>query len=99
MSETSSPPSQTSGSRLNEGGSETDLTDGLDLAFDGAEDILRHWRQGMRPDPDLTVSEWADKHRKLSSRASVEPGQYRTARTPYLCEIIPRCRRATQSSV
>jgi len=84
---------------LNEGGSETDLTDGLDLAFDGAEDILRHWRQGMRPDPDLTVSEWADKHRKLSSRASVEPGQYRTARTPYLCEIIPRCRRATQSSV
>ena len=61
-----------------------DLTTDLDLGFDGAEDILRAWRNGMRPDPDLTVSEWADQHRKLSSRASAEPGQYRTARTPYL---------------
>jgi len=42
----------------------------------------------MRPDPDLTVSQWADAHRKLSSRASAEPGQYRTARTPYLREIM-----------
>jgi len=40
---------------LDEGGNETDLTDGLDLAFDGAADILRHRRQGMRPDPELTV--------------------------------------------
>ncbi|WP_412079758.1 phage terminase large subunit family protein [Thalassobacter stenotrophicus] len=67
---------------------DTDLTAGLNLAFDGAEDILRAWRRGMRPDPDLTVSEWADKHRKLSSRASAEPGQYRTARTPYLRAIM-----------
>jgi phage terminase large subunit GpA-like protein len=29
----------------------------------------------MRPDPDLTVSEWADRHRWLSSRASAEPGR------------------------
>ena len=43
-----------------------DLTADLDLAFDGAEDILRTWRRGMRPDPDLTVSEWADQHRWLS---------------------------------
>ena len=42
----------------------------------------------MRPDPDLTVSEWADQHRSLSSRASAEPGRYRTARTPYLREIM-----------
>ncbi|UYP68540.1 phage terminase large subunit family protein [Thalassobacter stenotrophicus] len=67
---------------------ENNLIAGLDLAFDGAEDILRAWRRGMRPDPDLTVSEWADKHRKLSSRASAEPGQYRTARTPYLRDIM-----------
>jgi len=73
---------------LDEGGNETDLTNGLNLAFDGAEDILRHWRQGVLPDPDLTVSEWADKHCKLSSRASAGPGQYRTARTPYLREIM-----------
>jgi phage terminase large subunit GpA-like protein len=69
---------------LNDG----DLTKGLDFGFEGAEDILRTWRRGMRPDPDLTVSEWADKHRKLSSRAAAEPGQYRTARTPYLRAIM-----------
>ncbi|MDV7272104.1 phage terminase large subunit family protein [Thioclava sp. A2] len=89
MSESSSTPWPTSGSGLHDEGEDTsDLTAGLDLAFDGAEDILRAWRRGMRPDPDLTVSEWADKHRKLSSRASAEPGQYRTARTPYLREIM-----------
>ena len=88
MSESSSTPWPTSGSRLNEEENTSDLTEGLDLAFDGAEDILRAWRRGMRPDPDLTVSEWADKHRKLSSRASAEPGQYRTARTPYLRAIM-----------
>ncbi len=47
----------------------------VSLGFDGAEDILRIWRRGMRPDPNLTVSEWADQHRSLSSRASAEPGR------------------------
>jgi len=42
--------------------------------FDGAEDILRAWSRGIRPDPNLTVSEWADRHRWLSSCASAEPG-------------------------
>ncbi|WP_397544737.1 terminase gpA endonuclease subunit [Roseovarius salis] len=60
------------------------------LAFDGAQDVLRAWLAGLRPDPDLTVSEWADRHRKLSSRASAEPGQYRTVRTPYMREIMDR---------
>ena len=58
------------------------------LAFDGAQDLLRAWSQGIRPDPNLTVSEWADRHRWLSSRASAEPGRYRTARTPYMREIM-----------
>ena len=65
-----------------------DLTEDLDLGFDGAEDILRVWRNGMRSDPDLTVSKWADAHRWLSSRAAAEPGRYRTARAPYLREIM-----------
>ncbi|WP_111735403.1 phage terminase large subunit family protein [Roseovarius amoyensis] len=64
------------------------FAEGLDLAFEGAEDLLRAWRRGMRPDADLTVSEWADQHRWLSSRASAEPGRYRTARTPYLRAIM-----------
>lgn len=43
--------------------------------------------RGIQPDPvHLTVSEWADKFRLLSSRASSEPGRWATARTPYLRE-------------
>ena len=58
--------------------------------FDGAAEILRAWGAGLTPDPDLTVSEWADRHRMLSGRASAEPGRYRTARTPYMREIMDR---------
>ena len=43
---------------------------------------------GARPDPLLTVSEWADSYRTLSQRASAEPGPWRTERTPYLREIM-----------
>ena len=50
--------------------------------FDGADELLRAWGRGVRPDADLTVSQWADAHRMLGSRASAEPGRYRTARTP-----------------
>ena len=46
------------------------------------------FRQGIKPDPLLTVSAWADRHRMLSSVASGEPGLWRTARTPYLKEIM-----------
>lgn len=59
-------------------------------AFDGAAEILRIWGAGLTPDPDLTVSEWADRHRMLSGRASAEPGRYRTGRTPYMREIMDR---------
>ena len=43
---------------------------------------------GLRPDPLLTVSEWADEYRILSTRASAEPGPWRTSRTPYLKAIM-----------
>jgi len=43
---------------------------------------------GLRPDPLLTVSEWADQHRRLSGKAAAEPGPWRTERTPYLREIM-----------
>lgn len=43
---------------------------------------------GHRTDSELTVSEWADQYRILSSRASAEPGPWRTERTPYLREIM-----------
>lgn len=37
----------------------------------------------LTPPPDLTVSEWADQNRRLSSEASAEPGRWRTDRAPY----------------
>ena len=39
---------------------------------------------GLAPDPSLTVSHWADRHRVLSSRAASDASPYRTARTPYM---------------
>lgn len=44
--------------------------------------------RACRPIKRLTVSQWADKHRKLTSKASSEPGPWRTARVPYLREIM-----------
>lgn len=52
---------------------------------------------GLAPDPLLTVSEWADQHRRLPQRASAEPGFWRTERTPYLREIMDAL--SAQSSV
>lgn len=39
---------------------------------------------GMKPPENLTVTQWAERHRRLSSEASAEPGPWRTNRTPYL---------------
>ena len=44
--------------------------------------------RALRPRQLLTVSTWSDKHRMLSSKASGEPGQWRTSRTPYLREVM-----------
>jgi phage terminase large subunit GpA-like protein len=45
---------------------------------------LRLWA----PPPDLTISEWADHHRRLSPEASPEPGQWNTDRAPYQREVM-----------
>lgn len=37
----------------------------------------------VRPPPKLTVSEWADQHRRLSSESAAEPGRWHTARAPF----------------
>lgn len=43
---------------------------------------------GLRPEPRLTVSEWADAYRELSTKASAEAGKWRTDRAPYLRKIM-----------
>ena len=42
--------------------------------------------RGFLPPEGLTVSEWADRFRKLSPESSAEAGPWRTSRTPYLKE-------------
>lgn len=44
-------------------------------------------RVRLAPPPTLTVSQWADRHRVVSSY-SAEPGRWNTGRTPYLREIM-----------
>lgn len=60
--------------------------------------LLRRVLLGFKPPENLTVSQWAGKHRRLSSETAAEPGRWRTARTPYLREPMdafndPRVRR------
>ena len=42
--------------------------------------------QNFKPPEELTVAEWADKYRRLSSDSAAEGGPWRTSRTPYLKE-------------
>lgn len=44
--------------------------------------------EAIRPDPRLTISEWADRYRMLSAESSPEPGPWRTERVPYAREIM-----------
>lgn len=44
--------------------------------------------EAIAPDPELLVSQWADQHRRLSTKASAIAGQWMTSRTPYLREIM-----------
>lgn len=48
------------------------------------EEINKLWT----PRPDLTVSDWADRHRILTTATSAEPGPWRTDRAPYMREIM-----------
>lgn len=53
---------------------------------DGRAIFLGAMAVACKPRKRLTVSQWADAHRRLSNKASSEPGQWRTSRVPYLRE-------------
>lgn len=42
----------------------------------------------IQPPEQISVSEWADRYRKLSSENTAEAGRWKTSRTPYLEEIM-----------
>lgn len=54
----------------------------------GAAAVLFAWAEAWAPEPELTVCQWADENVVLSSKASAEPGQFRSDRTPYVKEIL-----------
>ena len=43
---------------------------------------------GIEPPPRLSVTEWADAHRRLPTKGAGEPGPWRTSRVPYSAEIM-----------
>ena len=46
----------------------------MEIALTADEIYALAAADGARPDPLLTISEWADSYRTLSQRASAEPG-------------------------
>ena len=43
---------------------------------------------GLAPPRDLTVAQWAEAERIVSSATSLQPGPWRNARAPYLVEVM-----------
>lgn len=50
--------------------------------------VRRAERRGIRRDPDIKPSVWADRHRIIADGTSAHPGKWRNSRTPYLVEIM-----------
>lgn len=50
--------------------------------------VVRKVASYFKPPETLSVSEWADKYRRLSPENSAEPGKWKTSRTPYLKDIM-----------
>jgi phage terminase large subunit GpA-like protein len=59
----------------------------ISIEYD-ASFVQRIFLGGFVPELHYLVSTWSDKHRLLSGKSSAEPGQWKTARTPYLKEIM-----------
>ena len=45
--------------------------------------VLKNTHQTFKPPPDLKLSEWSDRYRKLSPESSAEAGQWNTSRAEY----------------
>lgn len=51
-------------------------------------ELFKRIAEIMAPPPDLKVSTWADRYRRLSVESSAEPGRWITDRAPYQREIM-----------
>ena len=51
-------------------------------------DLLARCAAVLKPPPELTLSQWADRYRVLSAESSAEPGRWHTDKAPYQREIM-----------
>jgi phage terminase large subunit GpA-like protein len=58
----------------------------MDYKFASPVDIMSGVMPAFRPPPDITVSEWSDKYRRLSAESSASPGRFRTEMVEYMRE-------------
>lgn len=52
------------------------------------DELFEECFQHLAPRPELSISEWADTYRYLSSETSSRPGRWRTSFAPFQCEIM-----------
>lgn len=55
---------------------------------DNTRQLFRKIFVVLKPPPDLKLSEWADKFRRLAAGTTAEPGRWRTSKAPYQKEIM-----------
>lgn len=53
-----------------------------------AKTIYRRIFSKLKPPPEMKMSDWADRYRRLSQGASAEPGRWRTEKVPHQKEIM-----------
>lgn len=66
------------------------------IAYDDIEAMVWPWpaaldaafADGIRPEPDVTIAEWAELHRWVSAEGSSSVGPWRNDKTPYLRAIM-----------
>lgn len=58
---------------------------------DGEALVRRALARGLRPDPRVRVSEWAERHRRVPIETSQFPGRWSNETAPYLTAIMDAC--------
>ena len=49
---------------------------------------ILNFLKGLKPDPKISISEWAERERILASSGAAEAGKYRLSRVPYCKEVM-----------
>lgn len=86
MSSLNNPPELTADDAENAGASEAEKRKKRQEEISRLNAAIAPVLKGLNPPRNITVSEWADENRVLSSESSAETGRYRTSRTPYCKE-------------